>query len=136
MDIADKRDLDVNELLLLQSEMRNHAKSLAIAYLMLLGGHLGVHRFYLKRYGTGAAQLALFLFAGGAYILTVILGAAFEASDEAVLGFILLFSGIPGLILTVWLTVDLFLMPKMVGEWNRQLEQQLIEQIIRLRHPL
>lgn len=44
-----KNDLSTNELLVLNLEMNKREKSLVLAYLMLLVGHLGVHRFYLKK---------------------------------------------------------------------------------------
>ena len=47
-----KQELSLNELMVFSSELRRAEKSAAIAYLMLLGGHLGLHRFYLKKKGT------------------------------------------------------------------------------------
>lgn len=128
--MMDKRDLTLNELMVFQSEVRAHEKSAAIAYLMLVGGHLGVHRFYLKRTGTAIAQLILFLVATGGYALTV-LGSAVES--EALMLFSLLLLVIPGLVLFIWIIVDLFLMPRMVREYNEKVEQHIIAQIIQHR---
>lgn len=133
MNLSVKNELSVDELLLLQSEMRNGSKSLALAYLMLLGGHLGVHRFYLKRFGSGATQLVLFLLASVSYVLGFVIGAALGWSEDAILAFFFVFTLTPGLILFVWVVVDIFLMPKMVNEWNRRLEETTIRQILDLR---
>ena len=72
-------------------------KSTGVAYLLciFLGG-LGIHRFYLGRGGTGAAQLILW-----------------------VLGWVTFFvAWIP---LGVWLIVDLFLIPSIAREENMRL---------------
>lgn len=120
--------------MLLQSEMRNHAKSLAIAYLMLLGGHLGAHRFYLKRYGTGILQLILFLVTCVSYFLLVLIVENEQLADnEPLLILAVIFTLGTFLILTVWVIVDLFLVPKMVRAWNDKVEQETIKQIIAMR---
>jgi hypothetical protein len=128
-----KHDLTVNELLLLQSELRNQSKSLGIGYLMLLGGHLGVHRFYVKRYGSGITQLILFLSATAAYFLAAAIGIALELTEEHIVPFIIIFTVIPAIVLFIWVVVDLFLMPRMIREWNQQVERNTIDQIVALR---
>jgi TM2 domain-containing membrane protein YozV len=125
-----KHDLTTEELLLLQSELRHREKSLGLGYLMLLGGHLGLHRFYLGRRVSGAIQLALFLLCVISYVFFSI---AVEFTDGAVLiatGVLALLSFLP---LTVWVIVDLFLLPGMVREWNDREERALLERIEQLR---
>ncbi len=62
-------DLTEKELLILESELRFTEKSLGLAYFMLLGGHLGLHRFYLGRRITGCIQLILFIISSFLYFL-------------------------------------------------------------------
>jgi len=82
-------------------------KSTGIAYVLwFFTGGLGGHRFYLGRIGSAVAQLALTILGW-----TLLLAAGF--------GLLLL---IP---LGIWLLVDLFLIPGMAGDHNRQLMQRL-----------
>lgn len=130
-----KSDLTTSELLLLNSEMNKREKSLGLAYLMLLAGHLGVHRFYLKRVASGVVQLVLFILAIGLYFAFAI-AAGIESVDSPETAYSLLLL-IPvilfGLALTVWVIVDACLLPGMVRDWNTRLEQSLIEQIATMR---
>lgn len=126
-----KQELTLNELMILSSEMRAAEKSSAIAYLMLLGGHLGLHRFYLKRAGSGAAQLILFVFSIVFYFLLSIAAAA--ESDILIVAAVLLFA-LTALILFVWVIVDLFLLPKMLREYNLAVEREILQEISRYRH--
>lgn len=119
----------MDELLILNSELRHSEKSLALAYLMLLGGHLGVHRFYLKRFGTAVAQLALFLVATATYIVGIILIELAALAGVFILGITV----VNGLALFIWIIVDLFLMPRMVREWNEAVENRLLQQIRQFR---
>lgn len=81
-------------------------KSMAMAYLAwFFLGILGVHRFYLGRTGSGVAQLVLtvggwLLFAAGVGVF--------------MLG-----------VLAVWLLVDMFLIPGMVGDYNLALARSM-----------
>ncbi|MEF3303466.1 NINE protein [Paenibacillus sp. GYB003] len=126
-----KQDLTLNELMVFQSEMRSAEKSTAIAYLMLLGGHLGLHRFYLKRPGTGALQLVLFLLSVVFYIMLSV-GSAMESVALIVVSAILF--ALPALALFVWVIVDLFLLPRMLREYNGKIEQEIVQEILRHRH--
>jgi hypothetical protein len=125
-----KDQLTVNEMLILNSAMRDTEKSLALAYLMLIGGHLGVHRFYLKRIATAVVQLVLFILAFIFYVV-------FAVTAEVEGGPFMMLSGILlvlfGGTLTVWVIVDLFLMPRMVREWNQRAESEIMTQIYQLR---
>lgn len=122
-------DLTTGELMVLNSELQHAEKSMALAYLMLLGGHLGVHRFYLKRIGTAVLQLILFIIATISYFVFAV---TIEFSEAVgILSFIaMLLTGLP---LFIWIIVDLFRMPRMVREWNEQVERQIIEEIVRYR---
>ncbi|GMK47833.1 MULTISPECIES: TM2 domain-containing protein [Paenibacillus] len=125
-----RQDLTLNELMVFNSEMRSSEKSAAIAYLMLLGGHLGVHRFYLKRKKTAIIQLILFLIATLAYIL---LSIASAAEQKALLIISTILFALPAAALFIWVIVDLFLISRMVKAYNKEVERDLIEQIIRYR---
>ncbi|CAM4220037.1 TM2 domain-containing protein [Paenibacillus phoenicis] len=132
-----KSDLTTSELLLLNSEMNKREKSLGLAYLMLLAGHLGVHRFYLKRIASGVIQLCLFILAIGLYFGFAIASAieSVDSPDTSYSLFLLIPVILFGLALTVWVIVDACLLPGMVRNWNAKLEQSLIEQIAALRSP-
>ncbi|UVI31376.1 NINE protein [Paenibacillus spongiae] len=126
-----KQDLTLNELMVFSSEMRSVEKSTAIAYLMLLGGHLGLHRFYLKRKGSGALQLILFIVATIFYVFTAI--ASSLESDALTIISVLLFV-LPAIALFIWVIVDLFLLPGMIRQYNGALEQEILQEIVRYRH--
>jgi hypothetical protein len=123
-----RNDLSLEQLLVLQSEMRHVEKSLALAYFMLLGGHLGVHRFYLKRYASGTIQLILFLVAVLCYFLTPLVYVGDEDwTGPALILLIIMLAA--GLALIVWIIVDLFLIPRMVREWNAARETEIIRRL-------
>lgn len=134
---ASKQTLSTTELLILNSEMSKQEKSLAMAYLMLLAGHLGIHRFYLKKPVSGAIQLALFVVTLISYFMFVIMtGLNATETDSYNLGYSLLFlipTMLCGLALTVWVIVDACILPGMVKAWNAALEQSLINQIVSFR---
>lgn len=132
-----KSDLSTNELLVLNSEMNKREKSLVLAYLILLVGHLGVHRFYLKRIGTGVVQLCLFVLAFVSYFAFVI-AAGVESVDspDSLVSLVFLIPLILcGLALTIWVVVDACLLPGMIRKWNENLERALIAQIVAHRAP-
>jgi uncharacterized membrane protein (DUF373 family) len=121
-----KHDLTTQELMILHSEQRSAEKSLALAYLMLIGGHLGVHRFYLKRTGSAIAQLVLFLVCIAAYIGMSVVAAMRE--EEIILP-LLVVTVAAAAVLFVWVVVDLFLLPRMIREWNDKVERDILDQI-------
>jgi hypothetical protein len=125
-----KNDLTANELLLLQSETNQNEKSSALAYLMLLGGHLGVHRFYLKRFVSGSIQLGLFLGTLISYFGLVFIN---SNSKEIKIWFPLVFMLIFGLTLFIWIVIDACKLGRYVKEWNQIIEQKTIEEIISFR---
>ncbi|GAA0401656.1 TM2 domain-containing protein [Paenibacillus motobuensis] len=132
-----KQNLTTNELIVLSSEMRKREKSLVLAYLMLLMGHLGIHRLYLKRTVSGIIQLALFLVMFISYILFIVLVGIDDTLVDSSLyipGFIAAGIALVGFIaLTIWVIVDACLLPGIVRSWNNNLEQTLIAQIVALR---
>ncbi|MFD1954338.1 TM2 domain-containing protein [Paenibacillus thailandensis] len=125
-----KSDLTLNELMVFNSELRNNEKSAAVAYLLLIGGHLGAHRFYLKRTGTAIVQLILFVVATLGYFCMAI---ASEFDNIAAIAASVILFAVPALILFVWVIVDLFLMSRMVREYNQKIEDDLLKQIIAYR---
>lgn len=127
-------ELSPQELMLLNSEMRPREKSLGLAYLMLIGGHLGVHRFYLKRTATAIVQLVLFLIAALGYIVMVTTSGfgEGEVGIGTVIGLILFF--VAGAPLFVWVIVDLFLIPGMVRGLNAQIEGEIMQQLEWIRN--
>jgi len=126
-----KHDLSLNELMVFSSEMRSAEKSTAIAYLMLLGGHLGLHRFYLKRYGSGALQLALFAITMIFYMLLAV-STSIESEGLTIISAILFI--LPAIALLVWIIVDFCLLPGMLREFNGRIEQEILQEIVRYRH--
>ncbi|MCL6456861.1 MAG: TM2 domain-containing protein [Gorillibacterium sp.] len=126
-----KNDLSLKELLVLNSEARSMEKSLALCYMMLLGGHLGIHRFYLKRYKSAVTQLLLFLLAMSSYITSLIF-TELDENNALFIVFIILFI-ITALALTIWVIIDLFIVPKYIRQWNAQVESDLINQIVQMR---
>ena len=129
--MATKDDLSLQELLVLNSETRNLDKSLALCYILLLGGHLGAHRFYLKRYKSAIIQLLLFILAMVGYIVAAITAEVSGINTMFVV--FTVFFIITVLPLTVWVIIDLFVIPKMVREWNAKVEHDLIAQIVQMR---
>lgn len=87
-----------------QALMRYDANKLSVlvAYVLwIFVGPCGVHRFYLKRYGSGFAMLALLIVS---FFLTIIL-----------VGWVGLF------VLAVWLLLDALRIPSMVSDYNERL---------------
>ncbi|MCY9514565.1 NINE protein [Paenibacillus apiarius] len=129
-----KRQLSLKELAILQSEMRHQEKSLALAYLMLIGGHLGVHRFYLRRFGSAFVQLVLFVALIVFYALFGVMTAGGEMDDPASNVFLAL-TLVSFVALTIWVIVDLFLVNKMVKQWNEAREAEIIRYLVNNRIP-
>lgn len=118
--------------MLLNSEMRPREKSLALAYLMLIGGHLGVHRFYLRRTATAIVQLILFVVAIIGYVILGVGSEMDEYGSAPVVGLIIMLIG--GLPLFIWILVDLFMIPRMVRQLNTQTEQEILQQLEWIRN--
>lgn len=123
-----KHNLTLEQLLVLQTEMRHANKSPGLAYFMLLGGHLGVHRFYLKRYISGTIQLILFLVATLSYFLTFAIIGVDENRNAAAIFFLVVML-LTGGKLFIWVIVDVFLMPRMIREWNEARETEIIRSL-------
>lgn len=128
--MLNKQDLTLDEMMVFSSEMRASEKSTALAYLMLLGGHLGLHRFYLNKKGTGILQLVLFLLACVFYFGMGI-GSAAESDILIIISFILF--AVPALVLFTWVIVDLFLLPRMLRVYNARVEREILLEIHQYR---
>jgi len=126
-----KADLSMEQLFLLRSELGHAEKSVVLAYIMLLGGHLGAHRFYMRRFVGGAIQLALFLIALIAYYIFAIALAIHDDEWTAGAGVSLAITGIAGIALLVWVIVDACNLHRWVKAHNDEKEAEIIEQIVR-----
>ncbi|MCR8844242.1 TM2 domain-containing protein [Paenibacillus sp. SC116] len=102
-----KKELSMDELVIVSSEMERAKKSKALAYVLLIFlGTLGVHRFYLGHIGMGILNIVVFLFG-------------------------LLLFGLPYLILWV---IELILLSGAVDKINARKELELIHNIKMLRN--
>jgi len=131
-----KHNLSLNELMLFNSEMKNAEKSAAVAYLMLLGGHLGLHRFYLKRKWSAVLQLLLFAAAVFFYVMMAFGFASGVAGTDTSVFFIVaaVSFGLSAMALFVWIIVDLFLLPGMIRSFNAGIEREILAQIEHYRN--
>lgn len=87
--------LNTQEKILIEQRVANEAKSVGVAYLLLIFlGSLGAHRFYLGATGTAVTMLLLFIVG----LVTSFIGIG------------LVFLAIVG----IWWIVDLFLIPGIV----------------------
>lgn len=81
-------------------------KSVGVAYILwFFVGSLGGHRFYLKRTGSAAAMLIIFIFS---FLLSFV--------GVGLFGFA---------VIGIWALVDAFLIPGMARAYNNQLINQL-----------
>jgi len=126
-----RADLTMEQLFLLRSELGHVEKSAVLAYVMLLGGHLGAHRFYMRRFVSGAIQLALFLAALIAYYIFVIALAVHDDEWTAGASVSLAIAGIVGVALLAWVIVDACILHRWVKAHNEEKEAEIIQQIVR-----
>lgn len=103
--------MDVQEQLLIEQRVTNEAKSPVVAYLLLifLWG-LGVHRMYLGRWVSGVIMLALW---GLGWLTAPIL-----------IGWPLL------ALVSVWVIIDMFLIPSMIQDDNAVNRQRIATELI------
>lgn len=125
-----KADLTMEQLFLLRSELGHVEKSVVLAYVMLLGGHLGAHRFYMRRFASGIVQLALFLIVMIAYISFVFTLAIHDDEWTSGAGVSLAITAIAGLALTVWVIVDACILHRWVKAHNDEKEAEIIARIV------
>lgn len=102
--------LSTQQQMLVEQRVANDAKSMLVAYLLLifLGG-FGAHRFYLGRTGSAVTMLILFI-----------------------LGWITIWILIGSLMLIavgIWLIVDLFLIPGMVEADRKSTRARISEEL-------
>lgn len=126
-----KADLTMEQLFLLRSELGHMEKSVVLAYVMLLGGHLGAHRFYMRRFASGIVQLALFLVALISYYIFAIVLAINEDEWTAGAGASIAIAGIAGFALLVWIIVDACTLHRWVKAHNDEKEAEIVAQILR-----
>ena len=100
--------LTTDEKILIEHRVANEAKSIVLAYLLLVFvGYFGGHRFYLGRPFSAIVLLLLFLLG---YV-----------SRFAGIGFIIL-----GMVL-IWLLIDAFLIPGMIQDHKEEVRRRLTE---------
>ncbi|AUH32861.1 TM2 domain-containing protein [Paracoccus tegillarcae] len=104
--------MTVQEQLLIEQRVTNEAKSSIVAYLLLifLWG-CGVHRMYLGRWVSGFVMLALW---GLGWLTAPIL-----------------IGWLPIAFVTLWVVVDLFLIPSMIREDNAVNRQRIATELAR-----
>ena len=103
--------LSIHQQMLIEKKVTNQAKSVGVAYLLLvfLGG-LGAHRFYRGRTGSGAVMLLLFL-----------------------LGWLTLAIGVGLLLLALvgfWALLDLLLVPGMADKQKDRVRRDVEHQML------
>ncbi|MCR8844243.1 TM2 domain-containing protein [Paenibacillus sp. SC116] len=105
-----KKELSIDELLIVSSEMERIKKSKKIAYLLLIFlGWLGIHRFYLGHFGMAILNIALFIF-----------------------GILLFIFPLPSCILSI---IELFILSGAVNKANAKKEIKLIHRVRGIRKP-
>ena len=98
-----KRDMDLRQLMLLESEVKNREKNMLIGYLLWwFVGLFGDHRFYMGRSGSAVAMLILSI------------------------------TGIGLLVTWIWCLVDAFLLHQWVTEHNQYVEYEVIRELERI----
>ncbi|MEG6569727.1 TM2 domain-containing protein [Thermoanaerobacterium thermosaccharolyticum] len=101
-----KNQLSEKQLAIFNQEYDKKKRSVALTWILwLFFGGLGIHRFYLGK--TASAVILLILTLATAWFTF----------------------GIPT---AIWLIVDAFLLPKMIGDKNREVEKEILNQIIGL----
>ena len=102
--------MDTQQQILVEQRVNNEKKSTGVAYLLFLFlGGFGAHRFYLGK--TGSAVAILILVIGGMLLSAIIIG-------------------IPMLIIgSIWLIVDIFLIPGMVAQDVQRLRDNAMQEI-------
>ncbi|MBK4217331.1 TM2 domain-containing protein [Paracoccus caeni] len=103
---------DVNRQLLIEQRVTNEAKSPLVAYLLLfLLWGFGVHRMYLGRWASGIFMLILW----GLGLLTAWI----------------LVGWIPLALVSVWVVIDIFLIPGMIQDDNAVNRQRMMAETAR-----
>ena len=126
-----KADLSMEQLFLLRSELGHVEKSVVLAYVMLLGGHLGAHRFYMRRFASGIVQLVLFLTALIAYYAFVITLAVHDDEWSAGATTAIAIAAVAGVAVLIWVIVDACILHRWVKAFNDEKEAEIIQQIVR-----
>ncbi|MGX4645574.1 TM2 domain-containing protein [Holzapfeliella sp. JNUCC 80] len=94
-------NLTTEEQILVNSEVEKNSKNIVVAYLLcLFFGVLGIHRYYLGKKGS------------------------------AILMTVLAITVVGSVVSAVWAFVDLFLIPGIINENKKQVEQEAINNIL------
>ena len=106
--------MDSTGQLLIEQRIANEAKSPLVAYLLaLVLWGFGAHRFYLGRYVSGFLMLVLWGF--GLLTAPILIG------------------WVPLALVSIWMVIDLFLIPAMIREDKAILRQRLTAEAIAKR---
>ncbi|GGL55622.1 TM2 domain-containing protein [Sporolactobacillus putidus] len=102
------------EKLVVNSEVQLRGKNILVAYVLaIIFGTLGIHRYYLGRKGSASAMLVLGIL--GYLTVLFLIGYLFLA------------------ITVVWTFVDLFLIPGIVGKYNKKIETDVQKEVLAKR---
>lgn len=120
-----KRQLDLYELAILESEMKWRTKSGPLAFVLWwFLGVLGAHHFYLGRWLAGIGKLVLALLIAGGTVFSL-----FGDSDSPV-GLLVT---VLGVVLAVWWFISVFFIPRQIRRQAYAGERKLIDEIIAMR---
>lgn len=116
-------DLTEQEIALLRREVGRRRKKAFIAWLLwFLAGFCGAHRFYLGRFRSGIAMLALALFIAIGFILSLALHIIGPELGVAI--------GLAILAVLIWLVVDIFRLPVMLYDDRQRVEEEVMMEIV------
>ncbi|GAA0355225.1 NINE protein [Bacillus horti] len=120
MSMEAKSKLDIQQLLVFESEYRKRTKSHAVSFLLFFIGFFGLHRFYLGDTAMGVLQVLVYVVLVILYYIAII----FE------LIILLIPLGILLLLLVGLFIYDLFTLKKKVDKMNQKIEDQLLSEIL------
>jgi TM2 domain-containing membrane protein YozV len=104
---------------------RNKKSMVATYFLVAFFGMIGVHRLYLGRNRSGYIMMGIWLVG---MITSITVASAYQNSaDDIFFDFV---AGLTMCSIGIWVLVDLFLIPKMVRDYNAALATQLLKGIL------
>ncbi|WP_107764225.1 TM2 domain-containing protein [Coprothermobacter proteolyticus] len=133
MSLEDKSKLTEKQLVVLESEMQKHKKSVGVAYLLwFFFGSLGIHKFYLGNAKRGLLYLILgifgwasIIFGGGFALFNLSYGSSAGAG-----GFFAITGMICMLVLGIMLLIDLFTIPSQIQKSYQDAENEIISHLL------
>ena len=133
MSVEDKSKLTEKQLIVLESEMQKHRKSLGMVYLLwFFLGSLGIHKFYLGNTKNGLLYLILgifgwssIIFGGGFALFNLSYGRSVGAG-----GFFAILGMICMLVLGILLLIDLFTIPSQLEKSYEEAENEIISNLL------